>query len=93
MNADHTPSSYVSVGKITMATHNSSTVPMKGLTDKRNITLTFTISLHGDFLPWQIIYHYINISKGWKKAGVTDVINGTKELTPEDPFTDLDQLS
>lgn len=45
LNADQTPSSYVSVGKTTMAARNSSSVPIKGLTDKRNITLTFVISL------------------------------------------------
>ena len=56
LNADRTPSSYVSVGKTTMAACNSSSVPIKGLTDKRNITLTFVISLNGDFLPMQIIY-------------------------------------
>ena len=56
LNADQTPSSYVSVGKTTMAARNSSSVPIKGLTDKRNITLTFVISLNGDFLPMQIIY-------------------------------------
>ena len=56
LNADQTPSSYVSVGKMTMATRNSSSVPIKGLTDKKNITLTFVISLNGDFLPMQIIY-------------------------------------
>ena len=56
LNADQTPSSYVSVGKMTMATRNSSSVPIKGLTDKRNITLTFVISLNGDFLSMQIIY-------------------------------------
>ena len=36
LNADQTPSSYVSVGKMTMAARNSSWVPIKGLTDKRN---------------------------------------------------------
>ena len=41
---------------MTMATRNSSSVPIKGLTDKRNITLTFVISLDDDFLPMQIIY-------------------------------------
>ena len=56
LNADQTPSSYVSIGKTTMAARNSSSVPIKGLTDKRNITLTFVISLNGDFLPMQIIY-------------------------------------
>ena len=56
LNANQTPSSYVSVEKTTMAARNSSSVPIKGLTDKRNITLTFVISLNGDFLPMQIIY-------------------------------------
>ena len=56
LNADQTPSSYVSVGRMTMAARNSQLVPIKGLTDKRNITLTFTISLAGDFLPMQVIY-------------------------------------
>ena len=44
LNADQTPSSYVSVGRMTMAATNSQSVPIKGLTDKRNITLTFVNS-------------------------------------------------
>ena len=56
LNADQTPSSYVSVGRSTMAQSGSSSVPVKGLTDKRNITLTFVVSLSGEFLPMQIIY-------------------------------------
>ena len=39
-----------------MAARNSSSVPIKGLTDKRNITLTFVITLSGEFLPMQVIY-------------------------------------
>ena len=39
-----------------MTDKNASSVPIKGLTDKRNITLTFTISFSGEFLPMQIIY-------------------------------------
>ena len=31
-----------------------------------------------------------SIAKGWKKAGVTEVVNGSKKLPPEDPFEDLD---
>ena len=34
----------------------SKTVPIEGLTDKRNITLTFSVTLSGIFLPMQIIY-------------------------------------
>lgn len=56
LNVDQTPSSYVSVGRMTMTDKKTSSVPIKGLTDKRNITLTFTISLSGEFLPMQIIY-------------------------------------
>ena len=56
LNADQTPSSYVSVGRMTIAEKNSKSVPIKGLTDKRNITLTFVISLAGEFLPMQLIY-------------------------------------
>ena len=56
LNADQIPSLYVSVGRMTMAEKNSKSVPIKGLTDKRNITLTFVISLAGEFLPMQVIY-------------------------------------
>ena len=55
LNADQTPSSYVSVEKMTMVARSSSSVPIKGLTDKRNMTPTFVISLNGDFLAMQII--------------------------------------
>ena len=56
LNSDQTPSSYVSVGKKTIAARGSMSVLIKGLTDKRNITLNFVISLSGEFLPVQIIY-------------------------------------
>lgn len=39
-----------------MAIRGERSVPIKGLTDKRNITLTFVVSLSGEFLPMQIIY-------------------------------------
>ena len=55
LNADQTPSSYVSVGQLTMATQGSKSVPIKGLTDQRNVTLTFVITLSGQFLPMQVI--------------------------------------
>ena len=56
LNSDQTPSSYVSVGKYTMAAHGSKSVAIAGLSDKRNITLTFVVSLAGEFLPMQVIY-------------------------------------
>ena len=56
LNADQTPCAYVSVFKMTMAKRGEKSVPIKGLTDKRNITLTFAVTFTGDFLPMQIIY-------------------------------------
>ena len=56
LNADQTPSSYVSVGKQTMAGHGAKSVPITGFTDKRNVTLTFVVNVTGEFLPLQIIY-------------------------------------
>ena len=55
VNADQTPSSYVSVGRRTMDLRGSQAVPIKGLNDKRNITLTLVVTLSGCFLPFQII--------------------------------------
>jgi len=56
LNSDQTPSSYVSVGKSSMTASGSSSVPIKGLTDKRCITLNFVVTLTNEFLPMQIIY-------------------------------------
>ena len=56
LNADQTPNSYVSVGKMTMAKRGEKSVPIKGLSDKRDITLAFAVTFTGDFLPMQIIY-------------------------------------
>ena len=39
-----------------MAPKGSKTVPIKGSTEKRMITVTFTITLDGHFLPVQLIY-------------------------------------
>ena len=41
---------------MTMAKKGDKSIPMKGLTDKRNITLTFVVSFTREFLPMQIIY-------------------------------------
>ena len=56
INLDQTPTKSVPVGRTTLATKNSKTVTIKGSTDKRTITATFTISIRGDFLPMQLIY-------------------------------------
>ena len=55
-NLDQTPLKYVPCGNTTLAQKSSSTVPIKGVSDKRMITGTFTISLDGKFLPMQLIY-------------------------------------
>ena len=39
-----------------MAKRGEKCVPIKGLTDKQNITFTFAVTCTGDFLPMQIIY-------------------------------------
>ena len=53
LNADQTPSSCVSIGESTLAKHGEKSI--KGLSDKRNITLPFVIMLAGEFLPLQIM--------------------------------------
>ena len=56
LNSDQTLSSYVLVGRSTMATCEAKTVAIKGYMDKRNITLNFVVALSGEFLPMQMIY-------------------------------------
>ena len=53
INADQTPSPYISVGRATMAKQGSKYVAIKGLSNKRNITLTLLVN---KFLPLQNIY-------------------------------------
>ena len=56
LNADQTPCLYVFIRGMTMAARNALSVPIKGLTDNRNITLTFVVTLSGEFIPMQVIY-------------------------------------
>ena len=55
-NLDQIPLSYVSPGKYTFSSKGSKKVPIKGLDDKRQITVTFVVSATGSFLPIQLIY-------------------------------------
>ena len=55
LNLDQTPLSYVSPGKYTFCLKGSTTVPIKGVDDKRQITAIFTVSATGYFLPIQQI--------------------------------------
>ena len=56
LNLDQTPLSYVSPGKYTFCVKGTTTVPIKGVDDKRQITTTFTVSASGVFLPIKLIY-------------------------------------
>ena len=56
LNLDQTNSKYVSMGKTKMAKEDSNSVPIFGLSDKRNMTAIFTITLNGKLLPKQLIY-------------------------------------
>ena len=56
LNLDQMPSKYIPVLNKTMAPKGSKTVRIKGSTEKRMITATFTTILDGHFLPVQLIY-------------------------------------
>ena len=56
INMDQTPTKYVPVSRSTLAKKCEKTVVVKGSSDKRSITATFSISFNGTFLPMQLIY-------------------------------------
>ena len=56
LNSNQTPSKYVTVGRTTIAPKNSARVGLAGSTEKRNNTLTLTVTPDGKILPFQIIY-------------------------------------
>ena len=56
INANQTPSKYVSAGRSTLAEKNVKDVPISGSADKRSITATFAETLDGSFLPFHLIY-------------------------------------
>ena len=51
------------------------------------IHATWIVSMYNHFSSSE---GRLSTAKGWKKAGVTDVVSGSKRLPPEDPFEDLD---
>ena len=57
LNLDQTPLFYVSPDKYTFCLKGSTTVPIKGVNDKRQITATYTVATTGSFLSIQFIYH------------------------------------
>ena len=54
LTLDQTDSKYVSMGKTTMAEKGSNTVHIPSLSDKRFMTITFTITVNGKFLLMQL---------------------------------------
>ncbi len=62
-NADQTPSSYVSVRRLTMATHGSKTVPIVGLSDKRNNNINLCCDSRQRFLTTAYILCWKNQTK------------------------------
>ena len=55
INSDQTSSKYVQVGRFTMAPKGAKKVAVAGITNKRNITLTLTVTMDGKALPFQAI--------------------------------------
>ena len=56
INSDQTPSKYVQVERFNMVPKSAKKVGMAGIADKRNITLTLTVSMDRKALPFQAIY-------------------------------------
>ena len=56
LNADQTPSKYVTASKVTTAKQREKHIPVAGGNDKRAITLTVIQSLSCVMLPLQVIY-------------------------------------
>ena len=56
INIDQTPTKYVPISRSTLAKKNSKAVAIKGSSDKRSISVTFSITFSGTFLPMQLIY-------------------------------------
>ena len=56
INLDQTPLKYIPAMNHTIAKQNFKSVSIARSSDKRSITGTFTITLHGHFLPMQLIY-------------------------------------
>ena len=56
INIDQTPLPFVLISKYTMNRTGEKTVPILGTSDYRQITGTFAVTMHGKFLPMQLIY-------------------------------------
>ena len=56
INFDRTLSKYVQVSSTTMDKKGGSNAPIEGISDKRSIAATFSVTLENKFLPMQLIY-------------------------------------
>ena len=56
LNLDQTILKYVSMGKIVMTEKGSNSVPISSLSDKKQMTETFTTTVNRKFFPMQLIY-------------------------------------
>ena len=56
INIDQTPLPFVLVSSYTMEEKGNQRAPVAGTTDYHQITVTFGVSLSGDFLPIQLLY-------------------------------------
>ena len=56
INFDQTPLKYVQVSSTTMDQKREGNVPIAGISDKKSITTTFSITIDNTFLPMQLIY-------------------------------------
>ena len=63
LNLDQTPSKFVPSSNTTLVPFGTKSIPVTGLSDKRAITATFTISHDGDFLPMQLIYQGTTVKR------------------------------
>ena len=56
INFDRTPSKYVQVSSMTMDQKEERNVSIAGISDKRSIAATFSITLDNKYIPMQLIY-------------------------------------
>ena len=56
INIDQTPTKYAPVSQSAIAKKNSEAAAIRGSSDKRSITATFSITFSGKFLPMKLIY-------------------------------------
>ena len=66
-----TPSKYVQVSSRVMDQKGESNVPITGISDKRGVTATFSITLDNKFLSMQLIYQ-VQIGQSLPKVKFTD---------------------